>query len=174
MHFVIEILGRPADHVKEALNTIVVKIGSEQGVKIIEQKYHDPIPVKESKDLFTAFAEVVAELDSIMNYFGIIFAYLPAHIEIIKPENLSFISSDFNDVGNRLVQRLHDYDAITKKVLMERDMLLEKLKEVAPELFETEKKRIEDEVKNAQKLAEKVNKKKDKKGKKPKAKKPKN
>ena len=55
---IIEILGRPAEHVKESLNMLVVKLGSEKGVKIIDKKYHEPAPVENSKDLFTTFAEV--------------------------------------------------------------------------------------------------------------------
>ncbi|MBX4196566.1 hypothetical protein KW805_03185 [Candidatus Pacearchaeota archaeon] len=133
---IIEILGRPAEHVKEALNTLVIKLGSEKGVKILEKTYHDPVAVKDAKDLFTAFAEVVVELDSIMNYFGIIFAYLPAHIEIISPESTTLKNVELNEVGHRLVQRLHDYDAITKNALMEKDFLVQKLNQLAPGMVE--------------------------------------
>ncbi|MDO8459745.1 MAG: hypothetical protein Q7S74_01415 [Nanoarchaeota archaeon] len=132
---VIEILGRPPEHVKEAINTIVVKLGSEKGVKILNKKYHDPIPVEGTKDLFTTFVEIEAELDSLDNYYGIIFAYMPAHIEIIKPENFSLSNGNLTETGNRLLQRLHDYDSITKTIVTERDILLKKLMEVAPHLF---------------------------------------
>ncbi len=132
---IIEILGRPADHVKEALNTLVVKLGSEKGVTIINKTYHDPTPVKDSQNLFTAFAELELELDSIENYLGIIFAYMPSHIEIIHPEKFQFTNTELNDLGNKLIERLHNYDAVVKNVLAEREELLTKLKEVAPQFF---------------------------------------
>ena len=132
---VLEMLGRPPEHIKEAINTLVVRLGSEKGVKITEKKIHEPAPVQDAKDLYTAFAEITAELDSITNYFGILFAYMPAHIEIVSPENLSLKNVELNELGNKLLARLHDYDAITKTTLSEKNFLVKKLYEVAPHLF---------------------------------------
>ncbi len=132
---ILEILGRPKENVKEALNNLVAKLGSESGIKILEKTLHEPKPVKDSKDLFTAFADILLELDSLNNYFGILFAYMPSHVEIIHPEKIHLSNFDFNDIGNKLVLRLHDYDAITKKAIYEREILLKKLQEVAPHLF---------------------------------------
>ncbi len=148
---IMEILGRPADHVKEALNTLVVKLGSEKGVRIINKTYHDPEPIKESKDLFTAFAELELELDSIENYLGIIFAYMPSHIEIISPERFQLTNTELNDLGNKLIERLHNYDAVVKNVLVERDALLTKLKESAPQLFMQQQKEKEEPKKEKKK-----------------------
>jgi len=132
---VLEILGRPKEHVKEALNTLVIKMGSDKGVKLLNKSYHEPVPVEDSKDLFTAFAEVTVELDTLANYIGIIFAYMPSHIEIIKPENLSVNKAELNELANVLAQRLHNYDAVTKQMIAERDTVLKKLYEIAPHLF---------------------------------------
>jgi hypothetical protein len=146
VHITLEIMGRPPENVKEALNTLVVRLGSEKGVKILEKTYHEPVPIKESKDLHTAFAEILLELESLSSFFGIIFAYMPSHIEIIEPEKLSITNFDMNSFGNSLTQRLHEYDAITKKMIFEREMALRKLKEVAPELFKKESKTLEEEI----------------------------
>ena len=80
VRIILEILGRPADNVKEALNTLVVKLGSEKGISLLEKIYHDPVPLEGSKDLFTAFAELTLKLDALANYFGILFAYIPSHL----------------------------------------------------------------------------------------------
>lgn len=132
---VIEILGRPAEHVKESLNTLVLKLGSEKGVRITNKTYHDPVPAKDSDSLFTTFAEIEVEFDSIENYFGVLFAYMPSHVEVTYPEKLDLTNIHLNEFANVLVRRLHDYDAIVKKVIFERDLMLQKLKEVAPNLF---------------------------------------
>ncbi len=139
---IIEILGRPIENVNEALRTIVTKLGAEKGVEIKNKQYHEPKQVEGSKDLFTAFAEVEVLLDSLANYFGILFAYMPSHIEIINPEKLTLLNFELNELGNSLMQRLHNYDAITKNAVTERNFLLQKLKEVSPETFKklTEKK----------------------------------
>lgn len=66
------------------------------------------------------------------------FAYMPANIEIISPEKVTLKSEEFNTLGNRLIQRLHDYDAIVKKAIYERNTLMERLKQAAPHLFKKE------------------------------------
>lgn len=138
VRIVIEILGRPPEHVKSSLSALIDRLEKEKGVKINERKIHDPIPAEGSDNLFTTFAEVFAELESIENYLGIIFAYMPSNIEIISPEQITLTNADLNHLGNKLALRLHDYDNITKRVVVERDTFLKKLQEVAPYLFKTQ------------------------------------
>lgn len=137
VNLIFEILGRPPEHIKEALNTLVVKMGSEKGVKILSKQYHEPKKVEDPKahDLYTAFAEVTAELDTLANYFQIIFQYMPANMEIVSPESITLNNFELNELANALLQRLHNYDALTKNVVFERDMFARKLQEVAPHLF---------------------------------------
>lgn len=133
-NMVIEILGRPPEHITEAINGIVEKINKEKGVKVTEKICHEPIQVEGSKDLFTTFADIMVELDSLEDYFRVMFTYMPSHIELISPEKITLVNSDLNTLGNKLMQRLHEYDAITKKVILEHDLALKKLQEVAPEM----------------------------------------
>jgi len=137
VNLIFEILGRPPEHIKEALNTLVIKMGSEKGVKLLSKTYHEPKKVEDPKahDLYTAFAEVSLELDSMGDYFKIIFTYMPANIELVSPESISFNNFELNELSNALLQRLHNYDALTKNVVFERDMFAKKLQEVAPHLF---------------------------------------
>jgi hypothetical protein len=171
-HLILEILGRPKDNVEETLSTLVTKLGSEKGVKILDKNIHDAIPAKDSKDLFTSFAEIDVEFEKLENYFGILFAYMPANIEIINPESLTISNDQLSEIGNILLQRLHNYDAIAKNIMMERDMLTKKLFEVAPHLFKKpepsppKKESLEDlakEKKPKKKTAKKSTKKKTKK-----------
>lgn len=131
---ILEILGRPRENVTSALNTILEKMEKEKGVNVLNKKAHEPKPV-EKTDLFTSFAEVDVELDSIMSYILLVFSYMPANIEITNPEKLTLNNGELNEIGNALVQRLHHYDAVTKNTLAERDMYAKKLREIAPHLF---------------------------------------
>tara|TARA_Y100000034_G_C6897831_1_gene414384 strand:+ start:2697 stop:3224 length:528 start_codon:yes stop_codon:yes gene_type:complete len=135
-NIVIELLGRPKEHLQEAMETHIVKLGSEKGVSIKNKTIHPAVEAQDSKTLFTTFAEVEVEFDSIENYLGIIFAYLPANIEIIKPENLSLSNAHFNDLGNMILQRVHNYDAVAKNMIAEREYLINILKTEAPELYD--------------------------------------
>jgi len=149
---IIEMLGRPKEHLIEGMHTLISRLESEKGARVMEKKFNDPIPIESSPDLFTTFTEVELELKSIMDYFGIIFAYMPSHIEIINPEKFSMSNADLNELGNALVQRIHNYDAVTKNMVAERNLVLEKLKDFAPEVF--------NQLVNAQK-GEEANKKED-------------
>lgn len=132
---IIEILGRPKEYIEESAVKLVDKLGIEKGVKVLEKKFHDAIPVEKSKDLFTTFTEVTVEFDNLEMYFAVIFAYMPANIEIIYPEEIILKHEDLNMAGNKIIQRMHEYDAIVKNTLARQDILTNKLKEVAPHLF---------------------------------------
>ncbi len=135
VNIILEILGRPADHVQSALNAIIEKIAAEKGVTILQKTIHNPVPVPEATDLFTSFAEITLALDSLEQYFSILFAYMPSHIELVAPERITLRNDELNTLANKLVMRLHDYDAIAKNITFERDKLVQKLREVAPHLF---------------------------------------
>lgn len=132
----LEVLGRPPEHIKEGLKMLVDKMATEPNVKILSRQENEPIPVEDTKDLFTTFAEIELETDSLLTLFGLLFAYMPSHVEIISPEKLTLENRDLSDFATKLMQRLHEYDAVTKNALTEREFVINKLKEVAPHLFE--------------------------------------
>lgn len=135
VQFILEIMGKPPEHAFEALKNLVDKIAGEKGIKIIEKNLHEPVPLKDSKELYTTFAEITAELDTIENYFAIIFSYFPSNIEVISPKDFSLSLNKLNELGNFLVGRLHEYDSVAKTLVGENTILMNKLREVAPHLF---------------------------------------
>jgi len=165
VNLILEVLGRPADYVKETVEALISKISAENGIKVLEKVLHDPLPIENSKDLFTSFVELELELDSLEIYFNIIFAYMPSNIEIVKPQKLALSNLDFNLLANKLVTRLHDYDALAKKAILENEILAGKLHEVAPHLFKNQPSAQETapEVKKPEKISKKPSKKKPKK-----------
>ena len=77
VRIIIEILGRPPEHIKKSLSLLIDRLEKEKGVKVIDRNIHEPIPTESSDNLYTTFAEVIAELDGIENYLGIIFGTEP-------------------------------------------------------------------------------------------------
>jgi hypothetical protein len=120
---IMEIMGRPAQHLVDTMKALTDKLGQEKGVNIKNIKIHDPIEIKEAKNLYTTFAEIDIDFDSVGNYLGIIFAYLPSNIEIISPQKITLSSESLNLLGNNLISRMHSYDAIAKKMLAEKENL---------------------------------------------------
>lgn len=131
VQLVFEIIGRPAEHIVAGLNGLIDKLGKEHGVKVLESTVHPPIAAKDSKDMFTTFAEVTLELDTLNYLFGIVFAYMPAHVELISPEKLPLTNHDIGHLASSILHRLHDYDAVAKRLIFERDAFSNKLKEVS-------------------------------------------
>jgi hypothetical protein len=144
-NIILEVLGRPPEHVTDALTKLIARLGTEKGVRVLSKTIHEPKPIENSQGLFTSFAEVMVELDSLNRYFGILFGYMPSHLELLEPEKVELSNFEFADLANVITTKLHGYDAIAKKMIADRDFLIKKLREVAPHLFK-EQKNLEQEI----------------------------
>ena len=127
---IIEVLGKPKEHLMETLEDFAKKIAEEKRVKIVEKKIKEPVLLKDQKDFFTSYMEVEVELDEIFLLSGLMFKYMPAHIEILSPENLILSNNDFGSILNELTRRLHGYDEIVRVVQAEKKILENQLKAV--------------------------------------------
>jgi hypothetical protein len=131
--FIIEILGKPIDHVKETMERFVKEIGEEKGVFINEQIIHEPreFDQGEGKEkVFTTFAEIDADFEKVEALVNLVFKYTPSHIEITRPEKLVFKNDYFGEFLTGVILRLHKYDEIAKKLVMDNTILQNKLKEL--------------------------------------------
>jgi len=149
VQFIMEVLGRPPEHVTEALQTVVLRLNAEPGVKVLEKNFNEPKPVEDSNDLHTAFVDVTLEIDKIGTFFQMLFTYMPAHVELISPESMDLSNVDINDLTNKTLGRLHEYDALAKKFMNDRKHLLRQLYENAPHVFKEDvRKQLEAEFKD--------------------------
>ncbi len=127
---VLEILGRPPEYLTETLNSLIKSIGEEKGVIVKEKKINQPVLMKEQKDFYTSFAEVEVEVEEILQLVILMFKYMPAHIEIISPQNISLTNADWGDVLSELIRRLHGYEEIARILQTEKSVLEAKLREI--------------------------------------------
>jgi len=126
---IIEVIGRPPEHLTETLNKIISQIDEEKGVNVKEKKVNEPVLMKDQKDFYTSFAEVGIEVEEILGLAMLMFKYMPAHIEIISPELIALTNNGWNDILNELARRLHGYDEIARIIQVEKNILEKKLKE---------------------------------------------
>lgn len=126
-NFIIEILGRPAEHLQTTLGELVDRIGADKGVAILRKEIHKPKPVEKADNLWTTFAEVELRFETLPLFFNAVMTYLPAHIEVVEPESFKFNTFELNEFTNFIVGRLHNYDALAKRIMGERDILINKL-----------------------------------------------
>lgn len=130
--FTFEILGKPPEHIVEALEKIVEQLGKQEGIKIINKVIHDAKPLErdgEKTDMFTSFTEVELEADNINIILAIVLHMLPAHVEIIEPSEYKFKNFELSSLLSELTVKIHKYDEIAKSMMIERESLVKRLKE---------------------------------------------
>ena len=127
---IIEVLGRPPEHLIETLNNLIEKINSEKGVKVVDKKISEPNPLQNQENLFTAFAELEVEVEEVLQITMLMFKYMPAHIDVLYPEDLQLTNHELNDILNELTRRLHGYDEVARIIQSEKAILERKLKEL--------------------------------------------
>lgn len=123
----LEVMGRPASYVKKSLSEIAESINKEKGIKITKKKINSPKKIENS--LFLSFAEIELEAENIASLSRIIFLYMPAHIDIIKPQELRTSNYDLNSLFNEIIRKLHEYDALAKAMIFEKNIILNQLEE---------------------------------------------
>jgi hypothetical protein len=130
---ILEAIGKPPEHLKEALENLIKEIEKEKGVEIVESKINEPVPMKDQPEYYTTFAEIEIVVDEILYLAIMMFKYMPSHIEIISPELIVLTNNGWNDILNELTRRLHGYDEVARVVQVEKSILEKKLREILKE-----------------------------------------
>lgn len=136
---IIEVIGRPAEYLTETLENLSKNISEEPKVLLKNKKINEPCELKEQKDFYTNFAEIEVEVEDLLTLAALMFKYMPAHVEIIEPEQILSTNNDWNSIFNELTRRLHGYDEIARIMEMEKNILEKKLREVLGEKSEITK-----------------------------------
>ncbi|MBS3090254.1 hypothetical protein J4433_00610 [Candidatus Pacearchaeota archaeon] len=126
---VIEVLGRPAEHVASALEQLVERLGKESEIQVVNKKFYKPKESEKTKGMFFAFAEIEIKTSTITRLAEICFSYMPSSVEIVHPYELKMTLNDANAILNLLVARLHNYDAIAKSLTIENTILQNQLRQ---------------------------------------------
>ncbi len=127
---ILEIIGRPAEHLVSTLEDFIKKIGEEKKTQVISKKIAEPIFMKDSKEFYATHAEVEVEVEEVLYLAMLMFKYMPAHIEIISPELIALTNNGWSEILSELTRRLHSYDEVARILQNEKIILENKLKEV--------------------------------------------
>lgn len=139
--FIFEILGKPPEFIIESLETHIKNLEKIKGIKILNKKINEPKPLDKQKiynekklkpeeisNLYTSFAEVEIEVDSLSLLFSVCFLVLPSHIEIIQPDELRYKNFELSLTISELAVKLHKYDEVVKILTMEKQHLENQLR----------------------------------------------
>lgn len=144
---VLEVLGRPPEYLNETLNNLIKSISEEKGVVVKRTDIKPPVELQNQKDFYTSFAEIEVETDEILYLAILLFKYMPAHVEILSPQNLTLTNSGWNDIFNEITRRLHGYEEIVRITQTEKRILENQLKTILGKDGKEEVKEEKKEVK---------------------------
>lgn len=131
---IIEVMGRPKEHLVEALEGIIKNIDAEKGVSVIEKKIAEPKEIEKKKDLFVTHTEIEVEVEDVLLLSTLTFKYMPAHITVVEPENIKLPNHGYSDILSEITRRLHKYDEVARVIQMEKGILEKKVKELESKL----------------------------------------
>lgn len=111
---IVEVLGRPANYLPEALKTHVENINNIKNTRITNLKIAEAKKIEGQEDAYSCFAEVEVETESLSSLMGLVFDFMPSSVEVLEPYDLEFNSQEASMFLSDLSGRLHKYDEIAK------------------------------------------------------------
>jgi len=182
---IVEMAGRPAEHLTKSLEKHVGVLRDVKDAEIHEIKVSEPRIIVQEKgkqvakgealnghdsgepDMFTAFAECDIELPSFARMSETMFDFMPSSVEVLEPSSVNLGMAEATDLLNNISGRLHRYDEIAK-ILGERQKQMEAQLVLAKKVLDAKDKEIAELKKGISKTTKKkvVKKKTAKKGKK--------
>jgi len=125
-HAVIELMGKPKEHIDDALKKYIEQIKQEKNLQvsdvvISEAQRMNTGATKEGmmQEVWTAFADVDFMINDPVTLTAFCLQYMPASIEIIEPAEMKLTSNQTTTFFNDLQSRLHQLDMAAKKVKTE-------------------------------------------------------
>lgn len=118
---IIEILGKPQEHVEKSMKDYVKKIKEDDKYKVKREESAEI--KKQESELWATFTELEMEVENIQDLISFCFDYMPSIVEILEPEKMTLTDKDISIFFNDLQARLHSVDMVAKQVKLENDSL---------------------------------------------------
>ena len=110
---IIEVLGKPKEHVEKTIKDYVEKIKQDPTLIILKTEFAN---TKQQDKLWSTFVELEMVVKGIPKLIGFCFDYMPSSLEIIKPDELTLNNRVIADFLNDLQARLHSMDMMIKQL----------------------------------------------------------
>jgi hypothetical protein len=123
---IIEILGKPIEHVDETMKKVLTELASKEGLTVIEKEV---AKTKEVESFFSTYVDLELKLDNLDRMIDFCFDFLPSSIEIIEPEKLELTAETMADFMNDLLAKLHQHSMVIRNLHAENTLLKQQLEE---------------------------------------------
>ena len=117
---VIEVLGKPKEHVEQSLQGYIEKLKNDKDYTLIDEKFAE-LKKQDEQELWATFAEVEIKTDKFENLTKFCFEFMPSLVEVLEPHSITFAGNELSEFLSDLQARLHNIDMLAKQVKMERD-----------------------------------------------------
>ena len=114
---IVEMAGRPAEHLKEMLGKHIGVLEDLKDVEVNSIKVHEPKEIEMEnvpKGMFTCFAEADFNVELFSRLTEIVFDFMPSSIEVIDPAKVTLDGHEASTLLNNVSGRMHRYDEIAK------------------------------------------------------------
>ena len=119
---VIEVLGKPKEHVESSIKEYVTQLKQNPKYKVIREDAAD-VQQQGDSELWTTFTELEVKTGKVEDVVAFCFNYMPALLEILEPRELTMSDAQLSLLLNDLQSKLHQVDMIAKQSVLEREHL---------------------------------------------------
>jgi len=110
---IIEVLGKPKEHVEQTLKGYCQKIKQDEDYVIIKEDFSDA--KEQEEELWSTFVELEFLVKGMGNLISFCFDYMPSSMEVVSPEEMIMPAQNINGLLNDLQARLHKVDMVVKQ-----------------------------------------------------------
>ncbi len=118
---VIEVLGRPKDHVEKTRDDVLSKIKEDEEYEVAKEYLAEA--KEEDEGFFSSFMELDLWFVNMSKLLSFTLYFLPAHIEMIEPEQQVIKLPAANEFLSELAMKMHRVDELYQEAQAERDQL---------------------------------------------------
>tara|TARA_Y100000310_G_scaffold335538_1_gene417822 strand:+ start:3104 stop:3697 length:594 start_codon:yes stop_codon:yes gene_type:complete len=119
---VIEVLGRPQEHVESAMKGYLDKLKADTTYQVIHEELAEAKKQEEEK-MWVVFAELDIKTARVDDIIGFCFEYMPSMVEIVEPKELIMKDVVVTNFLNDLQAKLHHLGIVAKQLKSENDHL---------------------------------------------------
>ena len=107
---IVEMAGKPPEHVKDTLEKHVGVLRKIKDIKVHDIVVSEPKEIEKVEGAFTCFAEVDFEIESFGRLCDTVFDFMPSSIEVIEPGKINLPCNEATSLLNIIAGRMHKYD----------------------------------------------------------------
>ncbi|MFH1589999.1 MAG: hypothetical protein ABIB43_05515 [archaeon] len=110
---VFEVVGNPKEYVETALKKHIEKLKLDPNIHIIKEDIESP---EQQEQFWSTFAEIELLIKNLEKFTWMCMNFMPASIEILEPDSLTFKGRELTNWLNDLLAKMHEIALVSQQV----------------------------------------------------------